>query len=189
LNSSEPARIGFRPVTADDLPLLETWLNAPHWREWWGDPETELGYIRDMIEGRDTTRPFVFLVDGVAVGYIQIWYIADHLEEPWLSEAPWLTQVPADSVGVDLGIGDASRLSKGLGSAVVKAFTGLLRAEGHDNIIIDPDIANKRAVRAYEKAGFEPLIVSRESPGDDGGATLIMKLAPSGVQTRSETCV
>lgn len=169
--------------------MLETWLNTPHWREWWGDSETELGYIRDMLEGRDTTRPFVFLIDGIAAGYIQNWFIADHLEEPWLSEAPWLTQVPADSVGVDLGIGDASRLSKGLGSAVLKAFASRLRAEGHENIIIDPDMANKRAVRAYEKAGFEPLIVSRESSGDETSTILIMKLAPSGVHTKSETSV
>ena len=50
--------IAFRPVGAPDYPLLRGWLSAPHVRAWWGDPEEELGFIRDMVEGRDTTRPF-----------------------------------------------------------------------------------------------------------------------------------
>ncbi|MDF1610486.1 GNAT family N-acetyltransferase [Hoeflea sp. YIM 152468] len=189
MSSSKPARIEFRPVTADDFPLLETWLNAPHWRAWWGEPETELGYIRAMVEGRDATRPFVFLVDGSATGYIQSWCVRDQLKEPWLSKAPWLKQVPPNSIGVDMGIGDASDLSKGVGSAVLKAFAGRLRAQGHENILIDPDITNTRAIRAYEKAGFAPLIVSRESSDHENAAVLIMKLAPSSTQTRSETAV
>ena len=183
MSSIEAARIGFRPVTADDYPLLERWLTAPHWREWWGEPETELGYIRDMVEGRDTTRPFVFLLDKEPAGYIQVWTIADHLEEPWLSKAPWMSRVPAESVGVDIGIGEAAKLSRGLGSTVVRLFAERLTAEGHGTILIDPDAANLRAIRAYEKAGFRKLIVSRESSGDS--ETLIMKFARDGVQDES----
>ena len=167
--------------------MLEAWLKRPHWREWWGEPEAELGYIRDMVEGRDTTRPFVFLVDGLPAGYIQTWYVSDHLKEPWLTRAPWLTQVPADSVGVDMSIGDAAWLSRGLGSAVLKVFTERLRAEGHETIVIDPDISNKRAVRAYEKAGFRPLLVSRESSDDADTAVLIMLQMPAATRNLSET--
>lgn len=179
----EAARISFRPVTAGDYPLLESWLSAPHWREWWGEPETELGYIRDMVEGRDTTRPFVFLLDHEPAGYIQVWTIADHLKEPWLSKAPWMSEVPAESVGVDVGIGEAAKLSRGLGSTVVRLFAERLSAEGHKTILIDPDMTNLRAIRAYEKAGFRKLIVSRESSGDS--ETLIMKFARTGVQDES----
>lgn len=158
--------------------MLEAWLKTPHWREWWGEPEAELSYIRDMVEGRDTTRPFVFMVDGMPAGYIQYWFVGDHLEEPWLTRAPWLAQVPADSIGVDMSIGEAARLSQGLGSAVLKAFTERLRGEGHRRIVIDPSVANKRAVRAYEKAGFIPLIVSRESSDGTDTAVLIMMQMP-----------
>ncbi|MEM5470845.1 GNAT family N-acetyltransferase [Hoeflea sp. AS60] len=186
MSSIDDIRISFRPVTSDDYPLLDSWLNTPHMREWWGDPETELGYIRDMLEGRDTTRPFLFLLDNAPVGYIQYWYIADHLDEPWLSKAPWVTQVPTDSIGVDMAIGDAALLSKGLGSAVLKAFTARLRSEGYDNILIDPDTSNARAIRAYEKVGFRPLIVSRESSEDEDTAVLIMRLVSEDSQTNSE---
>lgn len=177
MSSIDPSRIGFRPVQSEDLPLLERWLKTPHWQEWWGEAwESELAHIHDMVEGRDSTRPFLILLDGRPAGYIQYWYIKDALCEPWLTEAPWLRQVPAESVGVDLSIGDAANLSKGIGSAALKAFVDRLRSEGHACILIDPDAANGRAVRAYEKAGFRPLLLSPEPGGDGAQATLIMKL-------------
>jgi RimJ/RimL family protein N-acetyltransferase len=147
----------FRPISARDLPLVRTWLERPHMREWWGEPETELGYIRDMIEGRDTTQPFVFSVDGEPVGYIQCWFVGDHQNDAWVADHPWLAELPADAVGVDLSIGDAERLSRGLGSRALRTFAEQLVAQGHRTIIIDPDPANRRAVRAYQKAGFRPI--------------------------------
>lgn len=149
--------IGFRPVTPADLPMLEQWISQPHWQEWWGNTQEEVGYMRDMLEGRDTTRPFIFTVDGLDAGYIQTWTIADQLFEPWLTEAPWMTLMPEGAVGVDISIADATTLSRGTGTAVLKTFVKKLRQEGHREIIIDPDPANKRAVRAYEKAGFRAI--------------------------------
>ena len=137
--------------------MLAEWLRAPHWREWWGDPETELGFIRDMIEGRDSTRPMIIEVDGAPAGYIQQWFISDARVEPWLTEAPWLALLPDEAVGVDLSIADPARLGRGLGSAALAAFVAGLRAEGRDVIVIDPAPANRRAVRAYEKAGFRVM--------------------------------
>ena len=163
--------IAFRPVSHADLALLQDWIARPHWQEWWGDPETEIGYIRDMLDGRDTTRPFLFTVDGLETGYIQHWTAGDQLSEPWLSLAPWLKDLPPDAVGIDLSIGDAAQLSRGLGSAVLKRFAERLKGAGHHDLIIDPDRNNARAIRAYEKAGFcaIPSLVGKT------GDTLIMR--------------
>jgi RimJ/RimL family protein N-acetyltransferase len=150
-------QIGFIPVTPAHYPLLKQWLNEPHMREWWGDPDEELGFIRDMVEGRDTTRPFLIAVDGSPVGYIQYWFIGHHQNETWIADNPWLAELPAEAVGVDLSIGYAERLSKGIGSAALSAFVARLVSDGFQTIIIDPDPANIRAVRAYEKAGFRPV--------------------------------
>ncbi|MGQ0672595.1 MAG: GNAT family N-acetyltransferase [Hyphomicrobium sp.] len=149
--------IAFERVSHDDLPMLSDWLSRPHWREWWGDPVIELGYIRDMIEGRDGTRPYIFHVDGAAAGYIQAWDIGPHQVEEWSRDNPWLMELPSDAVGVDLSIASPDRLSKGLGSAVLRTFAAQLRRQGSSTIIIDPDPENVRAVRAYRKAGFEPV--------------------------------
>lgn len=149
--------ISFVPVACEHLPMIHGWLHAPHIREWWGEPEIELGYIVDMVEGRDSTIPYIFYVKGEPTGYIQVWFIGPHQTEEWSKENPWLTKLPSHAVGVDLSIGEESKLSQGIGSAVLRAFVGKLRAEGHTAIIIDPDPENTRAVRAYTKAGFRPV--------------------------------
>jgi aminoglycoside 6'-N-acetyltransferase len=153
----DPRQIGFVAVQADHYPLLGAWLNAPHLREWWGDPDEELGFIRDMVEGRDTTRPFLIMLDNEPVGYIQYWFIGHHQNEQWVKDHPWLMELPSDTIGVDLSIGDPLKLSRGIGSAALAAFVRMLRDEGHRSIIIDPDPLNTRAVRAYTKAGFRPV--------------------------------
>ena len=175
--------IGFIPVSPDHYPLLRRWLNEPHVRQWWGDPDEELGFIRDMVEGRDTTRPFLIAVDGEPVGYIQCWFVGHHQNEPWIEENPWLMELPSETVGVDLSIGEADRLSKGIGSAALASFVGWLRGEGFDSIIIDPDPGNRRAVRAYEKAGFRPITHLEGRTGD----TLIMQFDPSTNPSTKET--
>ncbi len=153
-------------MTAADLPLMKRWLEMPHMREWWGDPETELGYIRDMIDDRDTTRPFIFSIDGEPVGYIQYWFIGHHQNAEWFADHPWLAELPAETIGVDLSIGEPANLSRGFGSAALRTFVERLTADGYRTIIIDPDPANKRAVRAYEKAGFRPIPKLLGNTGD-----------------------
>ncbi len=141
----------------DHLPMMRAWLERPHVREWWGNPDTELASIIEMIEDRDSTRPFIFHVDGKPLGYIQCWFIGPHQTDAWTKDNPWLKELPSNAVGVDLTIGEADMVSQGIGSAVLRAFVRKLRGEGHGTIIIDPDPKNARAVRAYEKAGFTPI--------------------------------
>lgn len=164
--------IAFVPVTFEHLDLLETWMSRPHWRRWWGDPESELAEIRNMVEGRDTTKPFLFTLGGEPAGYIQCWFAGDWLDTETELEAPWLRLLPAGAVGVDLSIAGEGELSRGIGSAVLKTFVDKLVARGYRDIIIDPDPANRRAVRAYEKAGFRIIPELAGKTGD----SLIMKL-------------
>ncbi|RVQ03761.1 acetyltransferase, partial [Sinorhizobium meliloti] len=44
---NEPAEVSFEPVAEGHLPMLLAWLSEPHVRQWWGDPDVELGLIRD----------------------------------------------------------------------------------------------------------------------------------------------
>lgn len=179
MSVSLPA-ITFEPVRSADLPLLQSWISAPHWQAWWGEPKTEIGYIRDMIEGRDSTRPFLFLLDGVPAGYIQYWFIGDWQREPWVTDNPWLGELPSDAVGVDLSIGPADLLSQGIGARVLRLFTEKLAAKGHRFIVIDPDPRNGRAVRAYEKAGYR-IMPDLAGLAEDA---LIMRFDADAMETR-----
>ena len=118
----DPGEISFLPVEPKHYPLLRKWLGEPHMQEWWGEPDEELGFIRDMVEGRDTTRPFLIALDGTPVGYVQYWFIGHHQNAEWIADHPWLAELPSDTVGVDLSIGDAGQLSQGIGSARVEGF-------------------------------------------------------------------
>lgn len=140
-------------------------METPHWRAWWGDVDVELNYIKDMIDGRDSTRPFLFVIDDAPVVYIQYWYLRDAKHPPWSDQSPWVMDFDDETIGVDMGIGDAGSLSKGIGSQVLRAFVGKLVNEGFTKIIIDPAVENKRAVRAYEKAGFVSIREAKEQDG------------------------
>lgn len=127
-----------------------------------------------MLDGRDSTRPFLIERDGLPIGYIQAWRMVDAWTEPWLSRAPWVMELPDDTVGVDLSIGPAALLSQGIGTQALAAFAAMLRAEGHQTIVIDPDPANTRAIRAYEKAGFRPV---SELSGRTGNSLVMQRHA------------
>jgi len=163
--------IAFEPVEERHLALLRSWIERPHVRQWWGEPEVEIAMIRDMVEGRDSTRPYIVVVNGEPAGYIQCWFIGHWQNEPWIADNPWLGELPKDAIGVDITIGREDLLSKGIGSRALRQFVDGLRSQGYHTIIIDPDSENHRAVRAYEKAGFRvlPELLGRS------GNSLIMK--------------
>jgi aminoglycoside 6'-N-acetyltransferase len=56
----------------------------------------------------------------------------------------------------------------------------LIDDRGHHRITIDPATENAAAIRAYEKAGFQPVGVMRRSERDTGGGgwhdSLLMEL-------------
>ena len=154
--------VTFIPVTEAHRPLLQGWLQQPHWREWWGEPEEELRLIYAVEEGEHL--PFIASINDEPIAYVQCWWPASH------PEVSWVKDMAITERGIDISIGDASNLGKGLGSLIVKHFAAKLFAEGATRLIIDPDQRNERAIAAYMKAGFTPYA---EADGD-----LLMELLP-----------
>jgi aminoglycoside 6'-N-acetyltransferase len=140
-------RYGFRPVTEADLPIIAGWLAEPHVAEWWDDPDEEIAAIREHIDSI-SVEPLIIELDGRPIGYLQSY--DPHLED----DHPYQDQ-PYGTLGIDLSIGDPALVGIGHGSAIVQQFVEELFAEGTPRVIIDPDPANLRAIRAYEKAGFK----------------------------------
>jgi aminoglycoside 6'-N-acetyltransferase len=140
-------RYGLRPVTEADLPMIAGWLAEPHVAQWWDDPDEEIAAIREHIDSI-SVEPLIIELDGSPIGYLQSY--DPHLEE----DHPYQDQ-PYGTLGVDLSIGDPALVGIGHGSAIIRQFVEELFAEGTPRVIIDPDPANVRAIRAYEKAGFK----------------------------------
>ncbi len=139
------ASITFKSATKGDRALLRGWLDSPHVKEWWGDPEQEIeciAYSKDI----DGTEGFIILLDDKPVGYIQSWVPSQFDNEGWEKD------LAADVRGIDIFIGEISAL--GSGADIIRAFSRQLFAGGNHHLVIDPDKRNYRAIRAYEKAGF-----------------------------------
>ncbi|HEY4191420.1 MAG TPA: GNAT family N-acetyltransferase [Mesorhizobium sp.] len=139
----------FRAVTEADLPLLGRWLALPHMAEWWGDPATEIASIRDHIDS-DGVEPLIVELDGRPIAYLQSY--DPHMED----DHPYADQ-PFGTLGIDLSIGVPELVGIGHGPAIIRQFTAELFEEGALRVVIDPAPGNARAIRAYEKAGFQPL--------------------------------
>ena len=77
-------------------------------------------------------------------------------------------------IGLRHRCGDADMIERGHGSAFIRAFVDELLRNGAPRIVTDPDPANARAVRAYQKAGFEKAGMV-DTP--DGPALLMVRNA------------
>lgn len=143
------ARYTFRALTPRDLPMLARWLEEPHLKEWWGDPVEAIEEIEAAIDDI-STEPLIVELDGKAIAYLQNY-------DPHLEDGHPYQDQPTGTLGLDMSIGDPALVGKGHGSAIIRQFAAQLFDEGAPRLIIDPDPANARAIRAYEKAGFRPF--------------------------------
>jgi aminoglycoside 6'-N-acetyltransferase len=139
--------IAFRPMAADDLPRLRRWLEAPHVRLWWREPVDEAMAKRLT---RSATREFVIVVDGRPVGWIQTYLVAAYPD--WgeiVGTEPGLA-------GVDLAIGEAELIGRGLGPRVLAQFADDVAFADPETtaVLATVEEGNRRSWRAFEKAGF-----------------------------------
>ena len=151
-------RYGFRLVTEADLPMIAGWLAEPHVAQWWDDPDEEIAAIREHIDSI-SVEPLIVELNGRPIAYLQSY--DPHLED----DHPYADQ-PFGTLGIDLTIGEPELIGIGHGSAIIRQFVQELFDEGVPRVIIDPDPANARAIRAYEKAGFRPIGRRQSQYGD-----------------------
>ena len=101
----------FRPMTADDLPLVKRWLAMPHVAEWWGEPDEQFG----LVSG-DLTHPamdqYIVATDDRPFGYLQCYQMTE-----------WNTGFgpqPDGTRGIDQMIGEPDMIERGHGSALIR---------------------------------------------------------------------
>ena len=156
--------ISFKPFSEQHLPLWEQWVELPHVKSvWFIDGYETPDYIHAKIAGNGYDFPFVIYVDDTAIGYIQCSDLyAFRMTHPgdagiYADEAP-------GTFCIDLFIADEAYLNKGYGTKIIKQFTQkVIEDFAAKKILIDPAVSNKRAIRCYEKAGYQ--FVKRANDG------------------------
>jgi aminoglycoside 6'-N-acetyltransferase len=148
----------FRMATAKDLPRLRRWLHAPEVKRWWGNPIEQFELLRaDLNEPLMTMRI-------VSLGARPFAYAQDYDVHSW--PQPHLAQLPRGSRAIDSFIGLPSMIGRGHGQIYLRLLAERLCAEGAPLVAIDPAEENRRARRAYERAGFrlQTMVVTETGP-------------------------
>jgi RimJ/RimL family protein N-acetyltransferase len=141
--------VRLRPATRDDWPLIKRWLGRADIEDWWGPSSaTEAEVLIALDSSYAICRMIESTATGAAIGYGQA-----------IDATTWGGDLPDDLVpgtwDIDLFIAAEGHRGKGAGAAALQ----LLRDEVFQTtlacaVAVFPSIANERAVRAYEKAGF-----------------------------------
>src|SRR3954469_20929436 len=125
--------------------MFQRWAATPHVSEWWHDAAEQFELVSGDL-GHPDMAQFIVAAGARPFAYLQCYNLS-----AWnVGFGPQ----PAGTRGLDQFIGEPDMLGRGHGSAFIRAFAVRLLANGTPRVVIDPDPANARAIRAYERAGF-----------------------------------
>ena len=153
----------YRPMTSNDLALVKYWLTLPHVRQWWGDPAEQYALVSGDLD-EPAMDQYIFSMADSPFAYLQCYDLT-----AWNQG---FGSHPEGTRGIDLFIGEPDMIERGHGPGLIRRFVDDRLAQGAPRIVTDPDPANRRAVRAYEKAGFERVRMV-ETP--EGPALLMVR--------------
>jgi aminoglycoside 6'-N-acetyltransferase len=142
-----PSPVQLRAAHDGDWPLLRRWSRLPDVQRWWGSAST---IEAEMTIALSTPAALARIVlhEGAPIGYAQA-----------VDAGVWADAMPpglaAGTYDLDLFIADPHHRGRGIGPA---ALTLLIQEVFETTlataVCLVVSVANERAVRAYEKAGF-----------------------------------
>ncbi len=143
-----------RVVLERHRPLLERWLRSPHVVRWWGIQE---GFLSTLAR-RSPGSHAVIMAGDTPVGYL-CWQPLTREER----EAADLYDLPENVVDIDILIGESERIGQGIGPQALRLLLERLAHKGVELAGVGTSVANRSAIRAFEKAGFR-LVRSFDAP-------------------------
>jgi aminoglycoside 6'-N-acetyltransferase len=151
-------------MTALDFEIIRRWLATPHVAQWWGDPREQFALISEDLD-HPAMDQFIVSQNDRPFAYLQCY-------DPTAWSDNGLGEQPEGTRGIDQFIGEEDMVDRGHGSALIRLFVDRLLQSGAPRTVTDPDPRNARAVRAYEKAGFQK---DRLVETPDGRALLMVR--------------
>ena len=135
---------------ARDFPLLAGWLVRPHVSCWWPDADAQLQEARERPPG---SGHVLIVLPDAPIGYMR-WQKAD----PAALDELGLHGIPEGSVDMDILIGEPNLAGRGIGRRAIQILRDeLLKDPAIPLIGMVTSVANTRAIRAIEAAGFSPF--------------------------------
>lgn len=161
----QEGELSIRYVTENDVQTLSDWLSNPEvlrFYEGRDKPQSPQQVREHYISGSGEKRCIVEY-QSQSIGYIQMYpldpewkvlYGYDERENVW---------------GMDQFIGETAYWNRGIGTKLMQAaITYIMNELGAVAIAMDPRVSNERAIRCYEKCGFQKVKVLEEHELHEG---------------------
>lgn len=148
----------LRHATPADLALLRRWDAEPHVVAARGE-DGPFDLEAELPRRPDWRELLIAEAGGRPVGFIQIIDPAREETHYWGNAGPNLR-------AIDIWIGEAADLGRGLGTRMMRlAFARCFAEPAVTAVLVDPLAANRRVHRFYRRLGFRP--VGRRTFGPD----------------------
>ncbi len=151
----------FKPLCENDIDLLYHWFQEPIIKQWyakdkhWTIEDIKQKYL-PRIQAKDKVYSFIVHRNDHPIGFIQYYYLMDHLPEGiQANDNPLFKRYhPNEIIGVDIFIAHNQDRGKGLGTEIINCFIFELQLN-IKAVVVDPNSTHTQAIRCYEKAGFK----------------------------------
>lgn len=164
--------MNIRKMEHGDLDLMAKWLNTREVLEFFGDPSAPPSdsQVRakygPRIDGKIEVEPYIAETGGSPFAFMQCYRLSERDRESYGYS------IEETHFGIDQFIGEPSLFNKGYGTQMVTQFVNFIFHDKQaETVTVDPEVSNPRAIRCYEKCGFQRI---KEI---DGGRKWLMAIA------------
>jgi aminoglycoside 6'-N-acetyltransferase len=152
----ENENLRIRALVENDKSQLAKWLSNPKVLQYYegrDNPFDAEKVKREFFDDEDGATRCLIEYKEKPIGYVQFYEIDGEERELYGY---------ADSkdiiYGMDQFIGESAYWNKGIGTELITSIAAyLIRRKGADRLVMDPQTWNERAIRCYEKCGFEKV--------------------------------
>lgn len=169
LISSAELTIRRMSDTEVDYRVMTKWLTNPQLLEHYEgrDKQYNLEEVkkkyRPRVLGIEPVHSCIILYKEQPIGYIQFYELNQKQREEYKLVKN------GRFYGIDMFIGETNYWNQGLGNLILKLLAGyLFEKEKVDLITIDPGLDNQRAIKSYEKAGFQKVRILKNHQLHEG---------------------
>lgn len=147
MKNLDKAQIELREARISDLDILNFWDKQEH--TVFSDPHDDWNWEIELARNPEWRLQFMAELEGRPIGFVQI-------IDPYWEESHYWGEVGKNLRAIDIWIGEAKDLGKGYGTIMMQKAIDLCFSNNDvDAILIDPLTINTKAIRFYEKLGFE----------------------------------
>ena len=149
-------KLKVRLLEKKDAPFIAKWLSDPHVLQYYEgrDNPFNLEKVYNVFfENETDTVKCLIEYENIETGYIQYYPLDFETRKVYgyLNEADII-------FGIDQFIGEVKYWDRGIGQLLVSAMTDyLFHDKQASTVVMDPQSWNKRAIRCYEKCGYQKI--------------------------------